>query len=267
MSPSISFLFFFFFIFLLSLHVRPIYSSSSATSSFSKLSMELEADQKKCVGQELDQEDAAVFTISASTYEKQTKDGHKRTIIATVRWKPKILIFTKSMQFKNIYLPQNKSNHKFNFFTLRKVTDPEGSTLLNEKVLVDAPSRDVRMNIALRGVYTLCFQAQGGKLPTRISFGIDFKTRTSRGADPSKKVGKEDMPTLENELKAAEGALQEISREIDFARRQEVLLREAGETTSSRIQRFSILSIAILLTTSVWQIIYLRSFFASKKLL
>ena len=47
--------------------------------------MELEADQKKCVGQELDQEDAAVFTISASTYEKQTKDGHKRTIIATVR--------------------------------------------------------------------------------------------------------------------------------------------------------------------------------------
>ena len=54
---------------------------------------------------------------------------------------------------------------------------------------------------------------------------------------------------------------------IDFARRQESLLREAGERTSTRIQWFSILSIAVLLVTSIWQIIYLRRFFTSKKLL
>ena len=40
-----------------------------------------------------------------------------------------------------------------------------------------------------------------------------------------------------------------------------------GERTSTRIQWFSILSIAVLLVTSIWQIIYLRRFFTSKKLL
>jgi len=86
----------------------------------------------------------------------------------------------------------------------------------------------------------------------------------------------------------------EVSKEIDFAKRQEALLRLTGgswthiyirirfyyidllftrlltvssESTNSRIQWFSILSILILLTASLWQILYLRHFFASKKLL
>jgi hypothetical protein len=59
----------------------------------------------------------------------------------------------------------------------------------------------------------------------RVSFSIDY--RNKRG-DPSKKVGKEEIPTLESALKAAEDSLSEIAKEIDFARRQEVLLREAG---------------------------------------
>ena len=36
---------------------------------------------------------------------------------------------------------------------------------------------------------------------------------------------------------------------------------------AARIQWFSVLSVAILLTTSLWQIIYLRYYFKSKKLL
>lgn len=55
--------------------------------------------------------------------------------------------------------------------------------------------------------------------------------------------------------------------EIEHARMQEVFLKAAGEQTSSRIQWFSVMSIAILLVTALVQIIYLRRFFASKKLL
>jgi len=90
---------------------------------------------------------------------------------------------------------------------------------------------------------------------------------TRQYADPSKKVAAEELPQLEVQLKLAEDALNQISNEIDFARRQESLLREAGERTSTRIQWFSILSIAVLLVTSIWQIVYLRRFFTSKKLL
>jgi hypothetical protein len=154
----------------------------------------------------------------------------------------------------------------------------------------------------------------------RVYFGVDFKSRKG-GFDPSKKIDKENIPTLEAQLKAAEETLSDVSTEIEFARTQELLLREASgmeedipyalnyavhflllprlhssslhnssllsgyvivfphfllvcksclspiETTASRIQWFGILSIAVLLITSLWQIVYLRHFFASKKLL
>jgi 2-phosphoglycerate kinase len=63
----------------------------------------------------------------------------------------------------------------------------------------------------------------------RVSFNVDYRNR--RG-DPSKKVGKDEIPTLESALKAAEDSLSEIAKEIDFARRQEVLLRDAGGVQS-----------------------------------
>ena len=66
---------------------------------------------------------------------------------------------------------------------------------------------------------------------------------------------------------AAEDSLNEIGKELDFARRQEALLRTTGETTSSRIEWLGFLSIIVLTVVSFWQVLYLRYFFASKKLL
>lgn len=70
----------------------------------------------------------------------------------------------------------------------------------------------------------------------KINFGIEFKTiRAHGGLDPSKKVGKEEIPTLESELLAAEESLNDISREIEFARKQEILLTEATGISSKII--------------------------------
>ena len=61
-----------------------------------------------------------------------------------------------------------------------------------------------------------------------MSFGIDLKTKRSlSGVDPSKRVGKAEIPSLESELLAAEESLNDISREIEFARKQEILLTQA----------------------------------------
>jgi p24 family protein delta-1 len=65
----------------------------------------------------------------------------------------------------------------------------------------------------------------------------------------------------------AEESIADISSEVEYARRQEIELRTSGELTADRIQWFGILSIFILLTVSVWQVIYLRHFFTTKKLL
>lgn len=125
-----------------------------------------------------------------------------------------------------------------------------------------------------------------GRAPIRVFLDLDFKSRSGRGRNSaSKKVP--DIPTLEDHLKLAEDTLADIGREIDFARRAELLLRQAGgivnsnffafisyiyshaiiERTQSRIQWFAALSIIILVITSLWQLIYLRKFFADKKML
>lgn len=72
---------------------------------------------------------------------------------------------------------------------------------------------------------------------------------------------------LEEMLQDAESTLSHLSKEIDFARRQESELLRAGDVTAQRITWFGWLSMAILVTTSLWQIAYLRHFFTSKKLL
>ena len=68
-------------------------------------------------------------------------------------------------------------------------------------------------------------------MPVKINFGIEFTSKRARiGLDPSKRVGKDEIPTLESELLAAEESLNDISREIEFARKQEILLTLATGT-------------------------------------
>ena len=77
----------------------------------------------------------------------------------------------------------------------------------------------------------MCFELEGGNTPVRVFFHVDFKSRSAQAIENAKKaaaVGKGDIPILELQLKAAEDLVTEISKEIDFARRQENLLREAG---------------------------------------
>lgn len=186
----------------------------------------------RCIGQELDEEDTAMFAISAASVHRVATPAEKQSLLATI-------------------------------------TDPEGGTIIsNEKIAIGARAREIREKISIRGVYELCFELQGGKTPVRAFFHVDFKAQNATGSlDAVRHVGKDDIPSLETHLKAAEASLSQISNEIEFARDQELALKEAQETTTARIQWFGVLSIAILIATSLWQLLYLRSFFAAKKLL
>lgn len=194
------------------------------------MQMEVFPSEMRCIGQELDEEDTAMFALSAASVHR--KDGEKQVLLATI-------------------------------------TDPDGGNIIsNEKIAIGARPREIRETIQVRGVYELCFELQGGKTPVRAFFHIDFKSQNAPGSLESvRKVGKNDIPSLEQHLKAAEASMNDISREIEFARQQELSLKETQDITAERIQWFGVLSMAILLGTSLYQLLYLRSFFASKKLL
>jgi hypothetical protein len=106
-----------------------------------------------------------------------------------------------------------------------------------------------------------------GKTPVRVFFHTDYKALSEDGKDLSRQVSKDDVPSLQTELLSIDRKIKEITADIEHAKRQEANLNQANELTNSRIMMFSYLSIAVLVGTSLWQIIYLRTFFASKKLL
>lgn len=209
--------------------------------------MDLKSGKTRCVGQNLDEEDEAVFTLSIAD---RQRDGNP--------------------------LPGND-------LIRAEVRDPNDAVVQSKVLNINGELIDFYVKITTRGVYNMCFISKKGTKPSsgddsiRVSFTVAYKDRmagsgrlkfrTDGPGNPSKKVAKEELPALEEMLKNAEDTLGQISKEIDFSRRQEVLLLASGAKLGSQIQWFGYLSIAILVITSLWQIIYLRHFFTSKKLL
>lgn len=103
------------------------------------LHMEVLPGVTRCIGQELDEEDYALFSMSAVHAGKHP--GHSRqNLVATV-------------------------------------LDPFGVQLLSEKIKIGGISREETLNISERGVYNLCFDLADGETPARVSFDIMFKDR------------------------------------------------------------------------------------------
>ena len=196
--------------------------------------------KSRCVGQELDDEDMAIFLFGGNhvpaTSQKQIEiQKEKKTLSVSIQ-------------------------------------DPEGTYLLsNEKVPIGAPRpKEYKMpSISKRGVYDLCFELTGGNTPIRAYFHVDFKSRNSPGAldSSSTQLEHKEVPAVQQKLMHAEHLLEVIQQEINYAKDQEKNLKESGKNMSDKIQWFSLLSMAVLLITSLWQLLYLRSFFTSKKLL
>ncbi len=67
-----------------------------------------------------------------------------------------------------------------------------------------------------------------GKFPVRIFFHVDFKSRSAAAIESIKQIRKDDLPSLELQLRQAEELLVEVVREEEFARRQETLLKATG---------------------------------------
>lgn len=147
------------------------------------------------------------------------------------------------------------------------VVDPDGNQVIEQKLSIGSKLRETQHKIKLGGLYEMCFELKEGKTPVRVFFHVDYKPLSADGKDNSRKVGKDDMSNLDLQLQSVDTRLKEISLEIEHARIQENLLKAAVESTAESVWWFSILSIVILLSASIWQIIYLRSFFVSKKLL
>lgn len=72
---------------------------------------------------------------------------------------------------------------------------------------------------------------------------------------------------MEVEIRRMEGVIEDIVSELDYLKAREMRMRDTNESTNDRVKFFSMLSIATLIACGAWQVLYLRKFFQTKKLI
>jgi hypothetical protein len=75
------------------------------------------------------------------------------------------------------------------------------------------------------------------------------------------------LKPLEAELKRLEDLSESIVQDFAHMRQREEEMRDTNESTNSRVLYFSIFSMCCLLALATWQVLYLRKYFKSKKLI
>jgi p24 family protein delta-1 len=145
------------------------------------------------------------------------------------------------------------------------ITDPL-KKYLKQDSNIDTSSDDIHkfsFHADAAGSYQVCFYNSQDS-PARIM--LDFKHGVE-AKDYTEVAKREHLMPVERELRKMEDAVDEIHREMLYMREREAAMRSTNESTNSRVLWFSFLSIAVLLGMGVWQVIYLKKFFKSKKLI
>lgn len=145
------------------------------------------------------------------------------------------------------------------------VKDPRGR-LLKQDPDVDTSDDDIHKVTFLAeegGSYSVCF-VNANDAPARVL--LDFKHGVE-AKDYAEVAKREHLMPVEKELRKMEDTVDEIHREMLYMREREAAMRNTNESTNSRVLWFSFFSIVVLLAMGVWQVMYLKKFFKSKKLI
>jgi len=146
------------------------------------------------------------------------------------------------------------------------VTDTNGHHLLNREKL-EAEGK-FAFTTDKDDIFEICFisrvpsNMRGGRHEVFLlmKHGVEAKNYENLG-DAAK------LKPLEVELKRLEDLSESIVQDFAFMRRREEEMRDTNENTNSRVLYFSIFSMCCLLGLATWQVLYLRKYFKSKKLI
>ncbi|CAH0490265.1 unnamed protein product [Peronospora farinosa] len=145
------------------------------------------------------------------------------------------------------------------------ITDPLHS-LLKQDNNIDTSSDDTHkfsFTANAGGNYAVCFSNNNDK-PVRVM--LDFKHGVE-AKDYTEVAKREHLMPVEKELRKMEDTVDEIHREMLYMREREAMMRNTNESTNARVLWFSFFSIVVLLGMGIWQVLYLKKFFKSKKLI
>jgi len=145
------------------------------------------------------------------------------------------------------------------------VTDSKGHILYSKE---NAQKGKFAFTTEEYDMFEVCFEGKanaGVHAPERevylnLKHGVEAKSY-----DELAKAEK--LKPLEVELRRLEDLSKSIVDDFAYMRAREEEMRDTNESTHSRVMYFSIFSMACLLGLATWQVLYLRRYFKSKKLI
>lgn len=113
------------------------------------------------------------------------------------------------------------------------------------------------------GEYKACFTNEG-----MVQHSIQFKYLSGVEAkDLAGVIEHDHLKPIEAELLRLDEVLQGVRKEMLLLKEREANMRDTNESTNTRVTIFSFASVAIMSSLGLWQIFYLKKYFAEKKLI
>ncbi len=215
------------------------------------LMFHLEPNSRKCLKEEIHQGILVTGDYDVSTQPDQTVDL--------------MVVDTKGQHFVN---RENTDKGKFAFTTdsydvfevcfISRV--PPNRRGQRHEVFLQVRGEDGGRREGRRRSARSCFTFLHIIAPFQMKHGVEAKSYEGLG-DAAK------LKPLEVELKRLEDLSESIVQDFAHMRQREEEMRDTNESTNSRVLYFSIFSMCCLLGLATWQVLYLRRYFKSKKLI
>lgn len=116
-------------------------------------------------------------------------------------------------------------------------------------------------------MFQICF-ASKSSTPMKGEQQVELNLKRGIEAKNYDEIAKTDqLKPLEVELRRLEELSSSIASAFFYMKKREEEMRDTNESTNSRVLYFSAFSMLCLVCLATWQVLYLRKFFKSKKLI
>lgn len=146
-----------------------------------------------------------------------------------------------------------------------KLEDPKAAIIYTQEA---TESGQFGFTTKLSGDYKICFTKTEPGVGEVSSHKIKLDWKTGVAASDWDSIAKKDnVDKLSLTLRELEAEIKEVHEGMLYLREREEEMRDINESTNARVAWLSVLSLGMCIALSVWQVIYLKSFFQRKKLL
>ena len=152
-----------------------------------------------------------------------------------------------------------------------ELQDPSGNAVYRKEAAALTEDEAFRLaHTANRaGPYTLCFINTDQR---QLTVNVQYKLGGREGGGDSRAPGgeiakKETLKPMEAKLRQLEGDVQNILRDMQQSSSKAQKMQQTADSTSSRIMWFSGVTSVLLLTLKAAEILYLRRYFKSRRMI